>query len=72
MSGEHKRMLGGLAAGAGFNAIATGFEASGNTTGASIVSGIGTIGSYTLMGSAAGPIGIGIGAAVGAIQVGAE
>lgn len=72
MSAEHKRMLGGLAFGAGLNAISTGLEASGNTTGASIASGVGTVGSYTLMGSAAGPIGAGIGAAVGLIQVGAE
>lgn len=72
MSGEQKRMLGGLAFGTGLNAISTGLEASGNTTGASIVSGIGTIGSYALMGSAAGGIGAGIGAAVGLIQVGAE
>mgnify|MGYP003295149280 CR=1 FL=1 len=67
-----KRMLGGMAFGAGLNAVSTGLEASGNTTGASIASGIGTIGSYALMGSAAGPIGAGIGAAVGSIQVGAE
>ena len=69
---EMKRMLGGMAFGAGLNAVSTGLEASGNTTGASIASGIGTIGSYALMGSAAGPIGAGIGAAVGSIQVGAE
>lgn len=72
LTAEHKRMLGGMAFGAGLNAISMGFEASGNTTGASIASGIGTVGSYTLMGSAAGPIGAGIGAAVGLIQVGAE
>ena len=61
-----------MAFGAGLNAVSTGLEASGHTTGASIASGIGTVGSYALMGSAAGPIGAGIGAAVGLIQVGAE
>ena len=71
-SPEHKRMLGGLAFGAGLNAISTGLEATGNTTASNIFSNIGTIGSYTIMGSAAGPIGAGIGAAVGLIQVGAE
>ena len=71
-SPEHKRMLGGLAFGAGLNAISTGLEATGNQTASNIFSNIGTIGSYTIMGSAAGPIGAGIGAAVGVIQVGAE
>lgn len=71
-SPEHKRMLGGLAFGAGLNAISTGLEATGNQTASNIFSNIGTIGSYTIMGSAAGPIGAGIGAAVGLIQVGAE
>ena len=72
ISPEQKRMLGGLAFGAGLNAISMGLEASGNTTAANIASNIGTIGSYSVMGSAAGPIGAGIGAAVGIIQVGAE
>ena len=71
-TGEQKRMLGGLAFGAGLNAVSTGLEATGNQTAANIFSNIGTIGSYTLVGSAAGPIGAGIGAAVGLIQVGAE
>lgn len=69
---EMKRMLGGMAFGAGLNAISTGLEASGNTTGASIASGIGAVGSYALMGSAAGGVGAAIGAAVGLIQDGAE
>ena len=71
-SPEHKRMLGGLAFGAGLNAISTGLEASGNITAANIFSNVGTIGGYTIMGSAAGGVGAGIGAAVGVIQVGAE
>ena len=71
-SPEHKRMLGGLAFGAGLNAISMGLEASGNNTAANIFSNVGTIGGYAIMGSAAGPIGAGIGAAVGLIQVGAE
>lgn len=71
-SPEHKRMLGGLAFGAGLNAISTGLEATGNQTAANIFSNVGTIGGYAIMGSAAGPIGAGIGAAVGLIQVGAE
>ena len=71
-SPEHKRMLGGLAFGAGLNAISTGLEASGNNTAANMFSAVGTIGGYTIIGSAAGPIGAGIGAAVGVIQVGAE
>ena len=69
---EQKRMLGGMAFGAGLNAISMGLDASGNKTASNIASNIGTIGSYTMMGSAAGPIGAGIGAAVGLIQVGAE
>ena len=60
-SPEHKRMLGGLA-----------FGATGNQTAANMFSAVGTIGGYAIMGSAAGPIGAGIGAAVGVIQVGAE
>ena len=71
-SPEHKRMLGGMAFGAGLNAISMGLEASGNITAANIFSNVGTIGGYAIMGSAAGPIGAGIGAAVGVIQVGAE
>ena len=71
-SPEHKRMLGGLAFGAGLNAISTGLEATGNQTAANMFSAAGTIGGYAIMGSAAGPIGAGIGAAVGLIQVGAE
>ena len=71
-TGEQKRMLGGLAFGAGLNAISTGLEASGNNTAANMFSAVGTIGGYAIMGSAAGPIGAGIGAAVGLIQVGAE
>ena len=71
-TGEQKRMLGGLAFGAGLNAISTGLEATGNQTAANMFSAVGTIGGYTIMGSAAGPIGAGIGAAVGLIQVGAE
>ena len=71
-TGEQKRMLGGLAFGAGLNAISTGLEATGNQTAANMFSAVGTIGGYTIMGSAAGPIGAGIGAAVGVIQVGAE
>ena len=71
-TGEQKRMLGGLAFGAGLNAISTGLEATGNNTAANIFSNVGTIGGYAIMGSAAGPIGAGIGAAVGIIQVGAE
>ena len=71
-SPEHKRMLGGLAFGAGLNAISMGLEASGNITAANIFSNVGTIGGYTIMGSAAGGVGAGIGAAVGVIQVGAE
>jgi hypothetical protein len=67
-----KRMLGGMAFGAGLNAISTGLEASGHTKAAEVVSGIGTVGSYAIMGSAAGPVGTVIGAAVGLIQVGAE
>ena len=69
---EQKRMLGGLALGAGLNSISQGFEAAGYTQTAGIISNVGTIGSYSVMGSAAGPIGAGIGAAVGLIQVGAE
>ena len=65
-------MLGGLAFGAGLNAISTGLEATGNQTASNMFSAVGTIGGYTIMGSAAGPIGAGIGAAVGVIQVGAE
>ena len=71
-TGEQKRMLGGLAFGAGLNAISTGLEATGNQTASNMFSNIGTIGSYAIIGSAAGPIGAGIGAAVGLIQVGAE
>ena len=71
-TGEQKRMLGGLAFGAGLNAISTGLEATGNQTAANMFSAVGTIGGYAIMGSAAGPIGAGIGAAVGLIQVGAE
>ena len=69
---EQKRMLGGLAFGAGLNAVSTGLEATGNQTAANMFSAVGTIGGYAIMGSAAGPIGAGIGAAVGLIQVGAE
>ena len=72
MSPEQRRMLGGLALGAGLNSISRGFEAAGYNQAAGIISNFGTIGSYTVMGSAAGPIGAGIGAAVGLIQVGAE
>ena len=71
-TGEQKRMLGGLAFGAGLNAISTGLEATGNQTAANMFSAVGTVGGYAIMGSAAGPIGAGIGAAVGLIQVGAE
>ena len=71
-TGEQKRMLGGLAFGAGLNAISTGLEATGNQTASNMFSAVGTIGGYAIMGSAAGPIGAGIGAAVGVIQVGAE
>ena len=71
-SPEHKRMLGGMAFGAGLNAISTGLEASGNQTASNIFSNVGTIGGYAIMGSAAGGVGAGIGAAVGVIQVGAE
>ena len=71
-TGEQKRMLGGLAFGAGLNAISTGLEATGNQTASNMFSAVGTIGGYAIMGSAAGPIGAGIGAAVGLIQVGAE
>lgn len=71
-TGEQKRMLGGLAFGAGLNAISTGLEATGNQTASNVFSNVGTIGGYAIMGSAAGPIGAGIGAAVGLIQVGAE
>ena len=71
-TGEQKRMLGGLAFGAGLNAISTGLEASGNNTAANMFSAVGTIGGYAIVGSAAGPVGAGIGAAVGLIQVGAE
>ena len=72
ISPEQKRMLGGLALGAGLNSISMGFEAAGYNKTAGIISNVGTIGSYTVMGSAAGPIGAGIGAAVGLIQSGAE